>query len=493
MKKRITGWLCLACVVLGTAVSCGETETPVTSGSETVALENGTVTEAETEDAVDPALRDSLPEADLGGAEFRLTVFGMDEFRAQTWSDGYNGNIVNDAVYEKITSVEERFNTDIVLTEMSYGEDNGCVPLKTAILAGEDTCDLAQAHDLSMANFSLEGMCVNVLDIPHLDFSKPWWPSETMDSMTVSGQMYVMCNNLSFNNLAMTRVLFFNKTMMAALDYEYPYAKVADGTWTMEVLTEMSNSAYSDLNGNGKPDNDDRFGYYISTFFCYMEPYRAEPFRKNADGDLIYEFPIERTALIVEKMAGLLNGAGAWRYQASNMETGSQTAFANGNSLFLYAPLGVAASILSDSALTYGILPMPKLQESDDGYYSGSTDRPFAVPITAEGRLDNIGLVIEALNAEGYRRVYPAYFEISMKSRYADQQEDAQMLDIIHDNMIISFSYLYSDGVSSYNALFDSIYRASGINTDVASWAAKREKSNLKRLGVLTEFFDSGK
>ena len=71
------------------------------------------------------------------------------------------------------------------------------------------------------------------------------------------------------------------------------------------------------------------------------------------------------------------------------------------------------------------------------------------------------------------------------KTRYADQQEDAQMLDIIHDNMIISFSYLYSDGVSSYNALFDSIYRASGINTDVASWAAKREKTNLKRLGAL--------
>ena len=45
---------------------------------------------------------------------------------------------------------------------------------------------------------------------------------------------------------------------------------------------------------------------------------------------------------------------------------------------------------------------MPKLNEEQDQYYGGSTDRPIAVPITVDpANLDSIGLVVEALNAEG--------------------------------------------------------------------------------------------
>ena len=53
---------------------------------------------------------------------------------------------------------------------------------------------------------------------------------------------------------------------------------------------------------------------------------------------------------------------------------------------------------------------MPKLNEEQDQYYGGSTDRPIAVPITVDpANLDSIGLVVEALNAEGYRNVYKEY------------------------------------------------------------------------------------
>ncbi|MBQ7982561.1 MAG: hypothetical protein IJ302_03255, partial [Clostridia bacterium] len=108
--------------------------------------DSSVLAEAVTED---PALRDSLPEADLSGFTFRMTVFGDDIKRGMTWADDEDGSIVNDAVYSKVRTVEERFNADIVLTEMSFLEVDQVHALTQAILAGDDCCDIAQGHDVN--------------------------------------------------------------------------------------------------------------------------------------------------------------------------------------------------------------------------------------------------------------------------------------------------------------------------------------------------------
>ena len=137
LKKSALSMMLLLSMIAASTASCGgdTTTDPITTeagNTETTAA----VTEAVTED---PALKDSLPEADLAGAQFRMTIFGTDLNRPQTYVDAQDGNIVNDAVYSKIRTVEERFNVDIVLTEMSFQEENHVDSLKQAILAGDDS------------------------------------------------------------------------------------------------------------------------------------------------------------------------------------------------------------------------------------------------------------------------------------------------------------------------------------------------------------------
>ena len=159
--------------------------------------------EAETEKQLDAAealaaIPDTLPEKDMDGWQFRMTIFGTDLNRSQTWADELTGNVVNDAVYQKILNVEERFNVDVALTEASFSEVDQVDALKQAIVAGDDSCELAQGHDVNMANASLQAYFLNVYDLPHLDFEKPWWPEATLESMTVLGQMYMMFNKISY-------------------------------------------------------------------------------------------------------------------------------------------------------------------------------------------------------------------------------------------------------------------------------------------------------
>ena len=286
MKRNAISAILLCSLLAASVVSCasGEAGTTDTNAPDTAGTDTAPVTEAVTED---PALKDSLPEADLAGAPFRMTIFGTDLNRPQTYVDAQDGNIVNDAVYSKIRTVEERFNVDIVLTEMSFQEENHVDSLKQAILAGDDSTDLAQGHDVNMANAAMEGLFVNAYDIPHLDFSKPWWPAATTESMTVAGQMYLMCNNIGYNNLAQTRVMYFNKNLMKDLDMEMPYQQVYDGTWTLDAMNGMTKQAYRDLNGNGEIDTADQFGYVsMPYYYGIFEPFRVEPYRKDADGNL---------------------------------------------------------------------------------------------------------------------------------------------------------------------------------------------------------------
>ena len=76
-----------------------------------------------------------------------------------------------------------------------------------------------------------------------------------------------------------------------------------------------------------------------------------------------------------------------------------------------------------------------------------------------------------------------------MKNRYADQTDDAKMLDIIHDNVIISFTYLFGNYASAYNMLFANLFNASTPSTDVASWEARTNKVQTRYVERLMQFF----
>ncbi|MCQ2431607.1 MAG: hypothetical protein MJ175_03290 [Clostridia bacterium] len=485
-QTRIAGGILLAAMLLA-SVSCGEasgTETPKTTAAVPGA------TEAVTE-PIDPALLDNLPDTDLEGYNFRILSF-TELSNAAIYVSDQDGSIVNDAVYDKVRTVEERFNCKISMadgstniTNSSTGDEQSAIT--NAIMAGDDVFDIASAHDITTANMTLQGYFMNLYDVPHLNFEKPWWPSYTIESLTFQDQMYMFSNFISYYNMSDTRVMFFNKTLMSNLDIEYPYQKVRDKKWTLDYMAEIIKGTYSDINGDGKRDAADRYGIVNPNYYyCVLEPFNLEPYQKGKDGSLNYVFDLEKYQTVVEKLYALLFGGDGLVTTAGEV---SEEIFTNGGAVFNYAKLSFAATKLSQSELIYGILPMPMLDEAQDEYYAGCTDRPFTIPITAYDHIDQTGLIIEAMSAEGYKRVFPAYFEQALKTRYADQTDDAEMIDIVMNNVILSFTYMYGDFSSPYNTMLETLFKPAKPSTDVASYAAKNEKLQIKRVGKIQDAY----
>lgn len=167
--KKFT--LVICALMLAQLIACGET-------GDNVDVVTTAVTSEEEQTVDDDYVPDDLPETDLNGYEFRILGFGDERFAA-IWVEDQNGSIVNDAVYDKCKAVEDRFNCSIVLAEGSTVGSTADTAsektiIQTTVMSGEDSFDIASGHDITIANMTLEGLFLNILDVPHLNFEKPW-------------------------------------------------------------------------------------------------------------------------------------------------------------------------------------------------------------------------------------------------------------------------------------------------------------------------------
>ena len=129
---------------------------------------------------------------------------------------------------------------------------------------------------------------------------------------------------------------------------------------------------------------------------------------------------------------------------------------------------------------------MPKYAENED-YLAAMTDRPYFVPIT-NPNLEVTGILIESMSAEGYKTVFPAFYEIALKDKFLYDEESVQILDMIYDRAVLSFSYMY-EKYPGFSQTFSTLFNTSTPSADFASYYAKNEKAALDRLDVIMQAF----
>jgi hypothetical protein len=139
-------------------------------------------------------------------------------------------------------------------------------------------------------------------------------------------------------------------------------------------------------------------------------------------------------------------------FEGSNYTRQAQM-FANGT--VLLAPLHLQYAETSgfrNMHDEYGILPTPKYDENQKDYYSYVHDQYtiFMIPITVRDA-EMSGAVLEAMAYESYKTLTPAYFEVALKGRYANDPESRTMIDMITSNVLVDTAIIYG-GLIDYPA-----------------------------------------
>ncbi|MDD4772979.1 MAG: hypothetical protein PHZ09_05170 [Eubacteriales bacterium] len=125
---------------------------------------------------------------------------------------------------------------------------------------------MAIGHMIHIGTSATNGLYYNWYDIPYIDFSKLWRIQSAEEQLAIDGKTFFALGNLSYNALDYTYCYYFNKNLFADYNLVYPYENVCNGTWTFDYATSLVKNIYSDLNSDGKANEDDFYGLVAN---CY--------------------------------------------------------------------------------------------------------------------------------------------------------------------------------------------------------------------------------
>ena len=464
---RLTAALLALLMLVPAVVGCSDSSS---TGSDTTAPSgNATTSPSETEaPETEPLYEpDSLPETmDFGDAD--VTILTWKSYAKEFNLEGESGDIVDDSLYKRVRTVEDRLNINLSLVEEAgdWSNRNNFIQFAAkSINTGDGAYDLVAHYSLAASIGAMQHLYQDLLDIPNLNLEKPWWPGDIVEATKINDKVYFTTGDVAPTVLYNIFGVYFNQQMLTDNSLESPYDLVNSGKWTFEKMQEMSLGVYSDLNSNQTADEGDRFG------FVFQDIVHVDPFfyaagltivGKNADGDYVLDesFGSEKTATWLQKMCTYLHNNDDVIVQPS----GDNGIFPNGQSLFICANLQYAIGNLRNAEFNYGIVPLPKYDDAQDRYYSvvGMPYSMFTVPIDVKDPA-RAGALLESLASEAYRTFSPAIFETAFKVKYARDDKAGQMYDIIRDSLVYDVGRTFGDTINAF-ALFRNAVRDNNPN-----------------------------
>ncbi|MBE6681018.1 MAG: extracellular solute-binding protein [Ruminococcaceae bacterium] len=408
-----------------------------------------------------------IEQEDMQGYQFRiLSRKGMVD---DQYVEKETGDIINDAVYKRNETVKGYLNIDIVSIESSTDTASDAI---NSILAGDDQYDVMFPHSRAAFQYAVQDALVNFNDIKTIDTSKPWWSQDIIDSCNVNGHLYVLDGDIQTDRLFYAFCMFFNKRIFDELGVEYPYQMALDGTWTFDEFSKLVKKGSKDLNGDGLlKQEEDQLGYYTREWYGPIQALYSggqRIYSKDARGIPVLSLNSNKTVDIFSDFFKLADSDDVF-LQLTPGRLAKEDLFPVGRAMFADRGLGSAQALRSMDD-EFGILPWPKFS-ADDEYKTVVNGHAclLTMPITVPDKQKS-GKIIEALCALGNKEVLPAFYEVSLKTKFSRDAESEKMIDIIKDSIIYDLGYVSGGTMNSVGATL-----AQSNNHDFSQFYAQNE------------------
>ncbi len=503
MKKRIAAFKGIPAFILtllllssflpscSSAPGDGKDDTADTSG----AADSAETTAPETE-----RLYPDLPAQDYNGYEFKFltrTLASNADWvewdHRDIFAEGITGDVINDAVYARNAKIGEKYN--LTLSETVLTDFTGTVTKTTG--SGDDSFDALCPHISEYPSMSQKGQLADLLKVPGIDLTKPWWDRGSVTDLSVLHKNFIAEGDLLILDNDAMEAMVFNKGVLADGNLENPYDVVKSGDWTFDKLIEMSRAVSRDLNGDGEMFiQEDAFGCIlqgdsIPSFvvsggdkLCAKDPATDAP---------VITFGSDRSYRITDLINSMLADNDHFvhlhRYENKFPIYDEQVKmFSENRALFSWIRMRIVER-LRGMETDFGILPLPKLDEAQPDYITNNnpwTGAGVAVPVTASDPA-RTGAVLEDLSAESRYTLQPAYYEINLRGKFARDDESQDMLDILLSNTAFDIGYICDFG--GFGIFFANIGRSDKI-PDFASTLAKHSPNMQKAIDKATAAYE---
>ena len=478
-KIRSAAALAAASLIFLTA-ACGETAGTAHSGG--AADDETAVTEAE---ETETEARSNVPDdVRFDGQTFTLLSANYKEYH---WSlvEELNGEVLNDAIFNMAADAEQKLGCEITEVQQDIWEIQKTLQKMTA--AGDDTYDAAGYSGRFATFCMLDGSLQPLENAKYIDLTSPWWLPEISKSLSMNGKTYFTVGDYNILSHNYTMAMLFNSKM--AGDFGHSSAEMYDsvdaGKWTYDRLRSMMSEVTSDLDGDGKMTESDRYGltsfYKTCSFGTTTVLSCGETVVGIVDGAPALTWDNPRVADIIELAYNIVHSddvyLGAAGYTADS--------FVGGRSLFL-STFFMGVSYLVNMEDDYGIIPCPKYDEAQAAYYNPTIDPIYTlIPITCRDPQFS-GAVLDTMAFNGHNSVVGAYRDVTLKYKRSRDDITPRMVDLIFDNRVVDIGSTYLYDTCGYDYIYLNVLDKKDLNW--ASYIEKNTKKTEKALGELLEF-----
>lgn len=334
-----------------------------------------------------------------------------------------------------------------------------------------------------------EGLFLNLSNVDNLDFSREYWGTDYINNMSYKGITYWATGDIALRYTGGMYVTYVNQEIW---NNYYPdvnvYDIVNEGSWTLDKLYEVTDTIYEDVNGNGKMDAADSYGFVFDI---------EDPTEGMAAGSMVRFSELdesgtpsvtinnERSIEFYEKMYKIIaNSTGFWHSEDDNVTV--MKMFSESRAMINVNKLFQSGIYLREMEEEFRIIPVPKLNEEQEHYNTMLHDGVtlFGIPIT-NSKLDETSITLECMASESMKTVTPAYYEVALKVKYARDNESGMMIDLIRENVSSDFAALYSNSIANVVHFFRNNLQSK--KEGIASSLEKNQKLWNKSLGKLLE------
>lgn len=452
MKKRMLSVLLAALLVASaTLVSCStddDTNEDKTQGGNDTKTADATDTTTEETDRAD--VKDSVPEdLKFNGETLQVIMRGDPTDSSNTMTryeligtDG-EGDVVSEAVWQRNLTVEERLNLSFNVTGYAGGWSEVGEKIKAVCMADSNEFDYINSTSNTTVAAGLHPYLRDLSQLPYVDYDEVWWWSDAIEALQLDNNHvnFILGDSLIYC-YTQTGVFYFNKTLYENV-YGNPdemYQIVMDGNWTIDKLMELTEAAYVDANGDGIENYGDQFGAVKTSGMGEEAPHFVQGFAINMythdeDGRLIINMDQDRASSAFEKLYKFWNDTIGVFQSDGGIDDATGKYFSEGNILFYPGRFSrVLSADFRNMDDPYGILPYPKLDDTQDAYSSLIHDSSTSICIPrslSEDRFEIVGAWLECLTAESWRSVMPEFLEVALKSKYSRDSQSSQVIDIV--------------------------------------------------------------
>ncbi|MBQ7384586.1 MAG: hypothetical protein IJV72_07345 [Clostridia bacterium] len=413
--------------------------------------------------------RDDLPELDFKGEAITFVSRDSDVKRNEvTVAADDTSDIVNEAVYDREKTVEKRLNVDIinVLLPETEVEDHYIVmnAVQNDILTNSGEYDIGVSNASQFYEKVGENLSYNLYEVPYLNTGKDYYSQLQIEKSVVDGALYAVTGDASMTLIKKSLVTYFNKKLVEQLKVPDLYETVKKGDWTFAYQKELAMLLYE--SADDVADETDVYGFVTDAregVDAYLSGWEIRLVERDVDGRFVVNVDVAKmsSALkIINEAFYQTKGIFATNFRKHkdwHPYEKKEEMFGNDQAMFATLELGACErTYLRNMESEYGIIPIPKYDDKQEGYYTQVEDLYslyFILSSVSAERLDAVGATLECFFSESDQVRYNL-FEVALKVKYQSDSLTGQMLDIIIDNVKIDSGWVYTGHTKGLAQMF---------------------------------------